>query len=155
MKCCIGSCQEPAVIHITEVINDIPEECHTCQIHAEQYFGGVEEFKKQYWEHVHKHQHKHEPKPIAISELVAWISGCFGILSEKKAEEVIQPLIDQLNVEAPSIRLTAALVLGEVGRGRSEVIAALQKALVDSNEQVREAACWALEKQQRASHRIL
>jgi HEAT repeat protein len=76
-------------------------------------------------------------------------------LSEKKAEEVIQPLIDQLNVEAPSIRLTAALVLGEVGRGRSEVIAALQKALVDSNEQVREAACWALEKQQRASHRIL
>jgi hypothetical protein len=176
MKCYVESCLEPAVFHITEMINEIPDECHVCHNHVEEYFGGIEEFKNQYREHmpqlgamahplsarpdrggraghagleVSKRQHKQEPTPIPIPQLVAWISGCFGILSDNKAEEVILPLIEQLRVEASSIRLTAALVLGEVGRGNNEVIAALQKALIDSNEQVREAAYWALEKQRR------
>jgi HEAT repeat protein len=81
-----------------------------------------------------------------VPSLVKWAVDLFAALP---VDEAVAQFIGLLNDEDPRVRWVAAVALVGLGRGNSDVAAALRASIQDADADVREAAAWALRQVER------
>jgi hypothetical protein len=147
MQCQGEGCQEPAVTHVTEIIGGEPTHLHLCQRHTDEYQARDAPLP----DHLHKAAAIGGcRKPVAAADsvpsLIRWAVKCYGGLT---AEEAIPQLVGLLGDENAGVRWAAVVTLGRIGRGSAAAAAGLRAALSDGDDEVREAATWALSQVER------
>lgn len=136
MQCQHEGCQQAAVAHITEVGPAELGELHLCLAHFNVFFAEnkrvVDQLRRSRTE---------------VSQ-VAWL---LKTLAEMDVTEVVEELRHQLLTNADKgIRWAAAVGLARIGKGDQEAALALRAALSDTDDEVREAALWALTQVERS-----
>ncbi len=136
MKC--EHCDNPAVVHATDMVNGVPREFHLCEEHAKQRLG------------------EYPPRPLlpAGPDRACWdahfrtLEG-WGLLGKTWAESVdphvaVSQYVELLKHQDPQLRYYGARSLGQMGAAAKEAIPHLHQLLEDEDEYVRRAAKEAL-----------
>lgn len=141
MKC--ECCENPAVIHATEIVSGAPREHHYCAEHAERHLG----------EHFARVSSLSRLDAAAIARLAAEMEEA-GVPGKPywrcvTPQLLVPELVKALSHPEPDLRYLAAVWLGGFGPDAKEAIPQLRVALDDENEDVRRAAKDALRRIER------